>query len=377
VDIGIPVERSDAERRVALNPAGVNSLVRSGHRVYIERSAGLASRFTDEDYLGAGAQLSYTPEEVYGRAELLLKVLAPAQDEYALLREDGILMCFLAPSVASPEGFGALLDRRVSAIAMEMIEDAQGNVPIQRAMSEIAGPMSIHIAAHLLVSSSGGRGILLGGVPGIPPATVVILGAGVVGITAARTAMGNGAHVVVLDHDVERLRTLDTALSHRVATMIADVHHVSRAVRFADVLIGAVMVRGGKTPHLVTDEMVRAMRPGSVIVDVSIDQGGCLENSRPTSVLDPTYISEDVVHYAVPNMAANVARTATRALSHASLPYVQEVARHGIRLACLDDHGLCRGVVTSGGRCLQPLVAERFQVPVEDPFRVLAGENAR
>ena len=318
MDIGIPVERSDAERRVALNPAGVNSLVRAGHRVYIERSAGLASRFTDEDYLGAGAQLSYTPEEVYGRADLLVKV-----------------------------------------------------------MSEIAGPMSIHIAAHLLESSSGGRGILLGGVPGITPATVVVLGAAVVGITAARTAMGNGAHVVVLDHDVDRLRALDAALSHRVATMIADVNHVSRAVQFADVLIGAVMVRGGKTPHLVTDEMVQAMRPGSVIVDVSIDQGGCLENSRPTSVLDPTYISNDVVHYAVPNMAANVARTATRALSHASLPYVQEVARHGIRLACLDDHGLCRGVVTSGGRCLQPLVADRFQVPVEDPFRVLAGENER
>jgi alanine dehydrogenase len=375
LDIGIPLERSDAERRVALTPAGVDRLVRAGHRVFVERSAGAESRFGDDEYLAAGAQLSYTAEEVYGRADLLVKVLAPAAEEYGLLREDGALMCFLAPSVAPPEGFRTLLDRRVSAIAMEMIEDRLGNAPVLRAMSEIAGPMAIHIAAHLLATASGGRGVLLGGAPGIPPAAVVILGAGVVGTTAARTALGNGAQVTVLDSDVDRLRSIEAAVSNRVTTMLADEYHVSRAVQFADALIGAVMIRWGRTPHLVSESMVGSMKPGSVVVDVSIDQGGCLETSRPTSILDPTYVWGGVVHYAVPNMAANVARTATRALTNASLPYVLDMADRGVAEACMHDRGLGQGIVTARGRCLHPTVAERFHVPADDPVRVLAEHH--
>jgi alanine dehydrogenase len=284
-------------------------------------------------------------------------------------------MCFLIPSLAPDDGFRTLLDRRVSAIAMELIEDRLGAAPVLRAMSELAGPMSIHIAAHLLESACGGRGILLGGAPGVPPASVVILGAGVVGRTAARTAVGNGAHVIVLDREVDRLREVEAALAHRVVTMTADEYHISRAIQFADVLVGAVMIRGGKTPHVVTEAMVRSMKSGSVVIDVSIDQGGCLETSRPTSILEPTYMWGNVVHYAVPNMAANVARTATRALTHAGLPYVMEIARRGVRKACLDDHGLCRGVVTARGRCLHPFVAERFGVDAEDPFRVLIEDQ--
>jgi len=375
VDIGIPLERSDAERRVALTPAGVDCLVRAGHRVFVERSAGAASRFSDDEYLAAGAGLCYTPEEVYGRADLLVKVLAPAPEEYRLLREGGALMCFLIPSVAPDEGFRTLLDRHVSAIAMEMIEDRLGAAPVLRAMSELAGPMSIHIAAHLLESASGGRGILLGGAPGVPPASIVILGAGVVGMTAARTALGCGAHVIVLDREVDRLREVEAALDHRVVTMTADEYHISRAMQFADVLVGAVMIRGGKTPHVVTESMVRSMKSGSVAIDVSIDQGGCIETSRPTSILEPTYVWGNVVHYAVPNMAANVARTATRSLTHAGLPYVMEIARRGVRNACLDDHGLCRGVVTARGHCLHPFVAERFGVEAEDPFQVLIEDH--
>jgi alanine dehydrogenase len=376
MDIGIPLERSKAERRLVLTPAAVQRLVGAGHRVYVERAAGAGARFSDEEYRQAGAELCYAPEEVWGRADLLVKVQAPTPDEYGLLREESLLMCFLTPAVIPAAGFHALLDRRVSAIAMELVEDARGNAPILRAMSELAGPMSIHIAAHLLESASDGRGILLGGAPGIPPATVVILGAGVVGTTAARTAVGCGAHVLLLDRDADRLRAAEATLSHRVTTMIADDYHLARAVQFADVLIGAVMIRGGRTPHLVTEAMIRTMKPGSVAIDVSVDQGGCLETSRPTSIHEPTYRWGHVVHYAVPNMPANVARTATRALTLAALPYVLAIAGQGLGPACRADHGLCRGVVTADGACLVPFVADLFGVTACDLAEVLAASEA-
>ncbi len=363
MDIGIPKENAASERRVALTPAGVRRLVQAEHRVYVERRAGLASRFTDDEYLAAGASLAYDAEEVYARADLLIKVAAPAPAEYALLHQDQILMCFLLPAVIPPEGFRTLLDRGIAAVAMELIEDERGRAPVLEAISEIAGPMSMHIAAHLLESQEGGRGILLGGAPGIPPATVVILGAGVVGTTAARTALGNGAQVLVFDKDVGRLRRIDDLFWRRATTMIADEYHVARAVQFADVLIGAVLIRAERTPHLVPEYMVRTMKPGSVIIDVSIDQGGCIETSRPTTLLQPTFVFSDVVHYAVPNMTANVARTATSALTNACLPWVLEVANRGIGEACLASRGLAQGLVAARGRCFQPLIAERFDVP--------------
>jgi alanine dehydrogenase len=377
MDIGIPVERAAAERRVAQSPAGVERLVQAGHRVWVERSAGAASRFTDEEYLAAGARLSSDAEEVYGRAELLLKVLTPQPWEYELLREDGILMCFFTPGVAPTAGARRLIDRRVATVAMEMIEDPSGNVPVLRAMSEIAGPMAIQVAAHLLESASGGRGILLGGAPGIPPATVVILGAGVVGTGAATTALGNGAHVVLLDRDVERLRSAERVLGRPLVTMLADDHHLPRVLRFADALIGAVMIRGDDTPRVVTESMVRQMKPGAVIVDVSIDQGGCAETSRPTSILEPVYTWGGVIHYAVPNMPANVARTATRALTHASLPYVLQLARLGAAGACAQNPGLSRGLVTAGGRCLDPFVARRLEQPAGDGLGAVAAPARR
>lgn len=374
MDVGIPLEVADAERRVALTPAGVRRLARAGHRVFIECSAGKASRFSDEEYHDAGAQLAYDAEELYGRADLLLKVASPSAREYELLRQDQILVCFLRPAVAPERGMRSLLERRVAAIALELIEDEQGNAPVLRAMSEIAGPMSVHIAAHLLESEAG-RGILLGGAPGIPPATVVILGAGVVGTTAARTALGNGAQVFVLDREVDRLRVLDQLLDRRAITMLADHYQVSRAVEFADVLIGAVMIRADRTPSVVTDAMVRAMKPGSVVVDVSIDQGGCLESSRPTTILQPTYLYENVVHYAVPNMPSSVARTATYALTNTCLPYVLEIANRGVREACAADPGLRRGLVTADGLCFEETIARRFHIPVNDPQRQRLAER--
>jgi alanine dehydrogenase len=285
-----------------------------------------------------------------------------------------MLMCFLQPGVMPRQGFQDLLDRKIFGVAMELIEDRPGNAPILRAMSEIAGPMSIQIAAHLLLSSSGGRGVLLGGAPGIPPAAVVILGAGAVGTTAARAALGNGAQVVVLDRDLNRLRQIDSRFGPAVTTMFADTRNVGRASAFADVMIGAAAIRGDRTPMVVTDEMVREMRPGSVILDLSIDQGGCVEGIRPTSIAEPTYIRHDVVHYAVANMPANVARTSTYALTNVALPYVREIAAHGLEAACAADHGLRRGFVTASGKCLRPRLAERFGVRFADVTE-LASED--
>jgi len=371
MNIGIPRERSMAERRVALTPAAVDRLVRAGHSVFVEHDAGAGARYSDEEYTGAGAELSYDPEETFQRADLLVKVATPLPDEYEYLREGQVLMCFLQPVVAPPEGFRLLLDRSVSSVAMELIEDSAGNAPLLRAISEIAGPMSIHIAAHLLESSSDGRGILLGGAPGIPPATVVILGGGVVGTTAARTAVGNGAHVLVLDREAARLRKIDERFSSTVTTMFADKYHLSHALSFADVVIGGVLVRGGRTPILVTDDMLLSMKRGSVVIDVSIDQGGCLETVRPTSIPEPTYTRDGVVHYAVPNMTANVARTATQALTNAAFPYIQAITDHGLEAACFEDPGLCRGVVTSRGHCLRPSVAEKFNETSLDPAELM------
>ena len=372
MDIGVPLEIANEERRVALTPAAIHRLVQGGHRVWVERSAGLASRITDEDYVKAGARLAYDREEVYNRADMLLKVASPLPEEYELLHEEQILMCFLMLAVAPPQAFRSLADRKVAAIAMEMIEDDLGRAPVLEAVSEIAGPMSIHVAAHLLQSESGGRGILLGGAPGIPPATVVILGAGVVGTTAARAAIGNGAQVLVLDNDLTRLRRVHDLFAPRARTWMADEYETARAVQFADVLIGGVRIWGDRAPHLVTETMVRSMKHGSVILDVSIDLGGCVETSRPTTLAQPTYLLHNVVHYAVPNMTSSVARTATRALSNARMPYVLELAGRGLSGACAENAALLRGLVAAHGECLHPTIAERFGVACADARRVLS-----
>lgn len=375
MDIGIPRETSIAERRVALTPAGVQRLAQAGHRVYVERSAGLASRFSDGEYVASGAILAYDAEEVFSRADLLLKVSAPAPAEYALLHEEQILVCFLMPVVAPPDGFRTLIARRVAAVAMELIEDSRHRAPVREAISEIAGPMAVQIAARLLMSDAGGRGILLGGAPGISPAAVVILGAGMVGTTAARTALGLGAQVLVFDKDVARMRRIDDLFWRRATTMILDDYHLARGVQFADVLIGAAHVRGGRAPHLVSEAMVRSMKPGSVVIDVAIDQGGCVETSRPTTLLQPTFVYSDVVHFAVPNMTSNVARTASMALNNACLPYVLAMASRGLRVACLEDPGLGVGLVTAGGQCLHPLIAEQFHVPHASLHEELGAEG--
>jgi alanine dehydrogenase len=353
--IGVPLERMPSENRVALTPAGAWTLAARRHEVVVESGAGHASRFADEEYRAAGAHVVYDPEEVFGRAGLIMKVAPLRDDEIARLREGQVVMAFHHLAAARRESLDRLLKSGTTLLGYEVVEDARGDLPILHAMSEIAGQLAVHVAAHHLETRRGGRGILLGGSTGIPPAHVVVLGAGVVGTWAARTAVGNGAQVTILDRDLAALRRAGDDLGRAVVTQVAHEQAVARAASFADVLIGAVLVRGERTPHVVTRDMVRTMKPGSVIVDVSIDQGGCVETSRPTSLADPVFVESDVTHYAVPNMASTVARTASLALTYAALPFAQTMADLGPEAAFGGSPGLAAGAYLFRGE----LVSER------------------
>lgn len=365
MNVGIIREPLQVERRVALIPANARALVEEGHAVYFERGAGEGSHFTDEEYLNAGARIAFSHEEVLARTELLLTVSSPTLEELRMIRRDQAVMAFFHLAVAERERFEELLKREITAIGYEVIETLDGRLPVLLPISEIAGQMSVYIAAHLLESSNNGRGVLLGGAPGIPPASVVVLGAGEVGTWAAQTASANGAHVVVLDSDVSKLRRLMGRLGARIVTSVADSFNIERAVRFADVLIGAVLIHGGKTPHLVSQKMVETMKPGSVIIDVSIDQGGSVETSRPTTLEQPTFVYNGVIHYCCPNLTANIARTASIALSNANLPYVREIVSLGTEQALRKHLDLARGVFTYRGHCTREQIAEIFDATYE------------
>lgn len=360
--IGIPKETLHEEKRVALAPAGVDSLVRAGHIVYIQSGAGEGSHFSDEDYLKTGANIVYSTEEAYGRAEMMVKVAPLSEQECNLLQENQILFSSLHLAVGKKNVIDQLLKKNVTAIAYELIENTIG-LPVLHSMSEIAGQLCIQVAEKYLESSvKGGRGILLGGIPGVAPAAVVILGAGVVGTTAARAAVGRGSQVIVIDKDLNRLRKIDSHFRKKVTTVMANPYTISRGVKFADVLIGAVLIKGEKTPHLVTEDMVKEMKKGSVIVDVSIDQGGCIETSRITTLSNPVYMHHDVIHYCVPNMPALVARTASYGLNNAALNYIQNIADNGLSEALLGDEGLAKGVCTYLGYCSNEPIASIFNI---------------
>ncbi|MDD5544314.1 MAG: alanine dehydrogenase [Acidobacteriia bacterium] len=365
MNIGFLKEPVHKEHRTALIPSNVRALVEEGHSVYFEQGAGEGSHFKDEEYLNAGARIAFSHEEVLTRSELLLKVSAPNEDELQVIRRDKTIMAFFHLAVAEKPLFEQLLEKEITSIGYEVIETLDGRLPVLLPISEIAGQMSVFIAAHLLESNNQGRGILLGGAPGIPPASVVVLGAGVVGTWAAETAAANGAHVMVLDSDVSKLRALMARDGNQLVTAVADSHNIERAVRHADVLIGAVSIHGGKTPHLVTQKMVGTMKPGSVIIDVSIDQGGSVETSRPTTLSQPTFTYNDVIHYCCPNLTANIARTASIALSNASLPYVRAIAEGGTEEALRKHLDLARGVFTYRGTCTREQIAEIFGAKFE------------
>lgn len=360
--IGIPKETQLEEKRVALAPAGVDALVKNGHVVFIETGAGLGSHFTDDDYVKVGATIVYSSEEVYKRADLITKIAPLTEVESEMLQEDQILFAFLHLEVTKKKIIDNLLSKRITSVSFELIEKDE-ELPVLQSMSEIAGQISIQVAERYLESTPPlGRGVLMGGITGVAPAAVVILGAGVVGTNAARAALGRGAQVIILDKDLNRLKRIDNLFQKRVTTVVANPYTVSRGVKFADVLIGAVSIKGEKTPHIVSEEMVKTMKKGAVIVDVSIDQGGCVETSYPTTISNPVYLKHHVIHYCVPNLPALVARTASYGLTNASLEYIINIAENGLSNALLGNGGLARGVCTFNGFCSNESIAETFNV---------------
>ncbi len=355
--IGVPRETTPGETRVALAPHAVHELTRAGHRVLVEAGAGEASSIPDAMYEHSGARVVGDAGRVYDESELVVKVYGPTEEEYVHLREGLILLSFLSLAV-NPNLLRALLEARCVAVAAEAIRDPGGTrLPVLTPMSEIAGRLVPQIGAHYLQRQSGGRGILLGGSAGVRPGRVVILGCGIVGSAAARVASGLGARVVVIDRDVDRLRRLEDAALKGVTTLAASSLGIRDAVLRADLLIGAILVVGSRTPALVARETVAEMKDGSVIVDVDVDNGGCVETSRPTTLSDPTYVEHGVIHYCVKNVPAAVPLTATRALSNALLPYVRRVAGIGLADALNSDAGLGRGVAVAEGRVVDPALA--------------------
>jgi alanine dehydrogenase len=352
MNIGIPKERRAFEYRVGLFPAGVRLLSQMGHTVYVEHEAGLEAGFSDQEYMQAGAKVAYTPHEVFGRADLLLKVARPLTEEIEWLRPGTALAGLLHLGSARQEKIEKLLDNEITAIAYEQITLPDGTVPIRKPLSQIGGILAAQIGARLLQNNAGGKGILLGGMPGVPPAEVVILGAGIAGAVAAKAFLGMGAHLTVLDSNINALEMIFDSLPGAV-TMISNSINITRACSYADILVGAVLVPGERTPILVTREMVRQMKPRSVVMDISIDEGGCFETSRPTTNEKPTFIEEGVIHYCVPNMPSVVSRTSTYAFLNAAMPYIIELVTKGIDQAIESNPSIAHGVSTHRGKIHQ------------------------
>ncbi len=365
--IGVPKEIKTWENRVALTPGGVESLVRRGHKVLVERGAGTGSGLLDAEYVRAGAEL-VSREEAWG-AELVVKVKEPIQEEYRFLRPDLILFTYLHLAADRPLT-EALLKAGTAAIAYETVQLEDGSLPLLTPMSEVAGRMAPQVGAQFLEKPKGGRGVLLGGVPGVAPASVVILGGGTVGINAAKIALGMGAQVTILDVNHRRLQYLDDVFGGRLVTLTSTEANIKKSIQHADLLIGAVLIPGAKAPKLVTREMLSLMKEGSVIVDVAVDQGGCVETIRPTTHADPAYVVDGVVHYGVANMPGAVPRTSTFALTNQTLPYVLKLAEKGL-LALKEDPSLRKGLNTYKGRLTHPGVAEAFGLPYTPPEEVV------
>ena len=363
--VGVPKEIKDNESRVAMTPAGVEELTGRGHQVLVQSTAGTGSGISDQEYVEAGAAIAESAAEVYRRAEMIVKVKEPLAPEFELLRRDQILFTYLHLAPARDLTL-ALCRQGCVAIAYETIQAPGGGLPLLTPMSEVAGRMAVQVGAHFLERYWGGRGILLGGVPGVPPAEVVIIGGGTVGLNAAHIAIGMGAHVTILDKNADRLRYLDEILHGNIITVMSNRYNIERSVHYADLLVGAVLIPGARAPHLVTEEMVTGMKPGAVIVDVAIDQGGCIQTiDHATTHGDPVYLRHGVVHYAVANMPGAVPRTSTYALTNTTMPYVLALADKGWVQAVRDDPSLALGVNVAGGRVVYPAVAEAHDMPYE------------
>lgn len=364
--IGLVKEIKNNEFRVGLTPGAVRAYMRAGHRVFVERGAGLGSGFPDEEYTAAGAELEDQAETVWGRAEMIVKVKEPIEPEYRFFRKDLILYTYLHLAAEEPLT-KALLESGMKAVAYETIVGRDGGLPCLAPMSEIAGRMSVQEGAKYLEKTYGGRGVLLAGVPGVERGNVVILGGGSVGTNACKIAVGMGANVTVLDVNLKRLEYLDDIFARQITTLYSTHENVLKAIANADLVVGAVLIPGRVTPKLVKKEDLALMKPGAVIVDVAVDQGGCVETSHPTTHADPVFNVDGIVHYCVANMPGAVARTSTQALVNATLPYGLELAGKGVEAACKADRGLMLGLNCYNGKCTCPGVAEGLGLPYVDP----------
>lgn len=372
--VGIPKEVKNNENRVAITPAGVTALVQNGHKVVIETNAGQGSGFTDADYKAVGAEIVPTAADAWA-ADMVMKVKEPLPAEYGYFREGLILFTYLhlAPE---PELTRALMEKKVVAIAYETIQLDNGALPLLTPMSEVAGRMSVQIGAQFLEKPYGGKGVLLGGVPGVPKGEVVVIGGGIVGTNAAKMALGLGANVTIIDVSADRLRQLDDLFQGRVQTLMSNSFNIANAVKKADLLVGAVLIPGARAPRLVTEEMVKSMSPGSVIVDVAIDQGGSIETvDRITTHDNPTYEKHGVIHYAVANMPGAVARTSTLALTNVTVPYALQIANKGYREAILANKALAKGVNVIDGKVSYKAVADAHNLPYEPIENLLLVKN--
>lgn len=363
--IGVPKEIKNNENRVGMTPAGVAELVKRGHTVYVQQTAGNNSGFADEDYVNAGAQMLPTIEEVYAAADMIVKVKEPIAPEYKLIRRGQVVFTYFhfAADRALTE---AMIESGAICIAYETVELPDRSLPLLIPMSEVAGRMSVQEGARFLEKPQGGKGKLLGGVPGVRPARVLILGGGIVGCNAAQMAAGMGAEVMITDINLPRLRYLSEVLPKNVKTLYSSEHNIRQELPTIDLVIGSVLIPGDKTPHLITRDMLRLMKPGTVLVDVAIDQGGCFETSHPTTHSDPTYVVDGIVHYAVANIPGAVPFTSTMALTNATLPYTIALADKGWQKACKDNPALALGVNVADGKVVYKAVADVFGLPYEE-----------
>ncbi|HEY9284598.1 MAG TPA: alanine dehydrogenase [Pyrinomonadaceae bacterium] len=373
--VGLPKEIKDNEYRVGLTPAGARALTDAGHRVFVERDAGAGSGFGTELYEKAGATILESADDVWAEGEMIVKVKEPIAPEYPRMREGQLLFTYLhlAPD---PELTKQLLERKVTGVAYETIEDRRGTLPLLTPMSEVAGRMAVQVGAQYLEKMNGGRGVLLGGVPGVPAARIVIIGGGVVGTNAAKIAIGMGAQVTIIDKNLDRLRELDDIFLSKISTLASSAYAIHGAIAEADLIIGAVLIPGAAAPMLVTREMLKDVPDGAVIVDVAVDQGGCIETTRPTTHSNPTFYEEGVLHYCVANMPGAVPRTSTFALTNATLPYALRLANRGFVDAINSDPGLKLGVNTYAGKLTYEAVAESQGLGYTPLDEMLTGASA-
>jgi len=360
MNIGIPKEIVSEESRISLTAQGVYSLVKEGHNVFIEKEAGLDSHFSDEDFQEVGGQIVFSPDEIFKRSDLIVKVMPMTEEETKLLRNDQMVFAFMQFSSQTKGALETLIEKNATVIGTELIEIAPKYRPVLFAMGEIAGNMMPQIAGRFLQCDTGGRGIAIGGFPGIPAANIVILGAGQLGYNSAKNFIALGAHVTVLDDDLARLRYIEEQFGGRVSTTIANHYSLERALKFADVFIGAIFQTSKRTPIVITHDLLKNMKKGALIIDASIDQGGCVETSRPTTHSDPIFVKEGILHYCVPNIPSVVARTASRAMNNIVLPIVTSIARHGSKETCRQNVSFQKGIYIHNGNCVNKDVAEIF-----------------